>query len=45
MDFMSGNYIRDILLSSDFEGSMAYWNKRGRQAKANFHTTASGEQP
>lgn len=45
MDFMSGNYIRDILLSPDFEGSMAYWNKRWHQAKANFHTTASGEQP
>lgn len=36
MDFMSGNYIRNILLSPDFEGSMAYWNKRWRQAKENF---------
>ncbi|QEI13699.1 carbohydrate ABC transporter substrate-binding protein [Cellvibrio japonicus] len=36
MDFMSGGYIRNILLSPDFEGSMAYWNKRWRQAKENF---------
>lgn len=36
MDFMSGHYIRNILLSPDFEGSMAYWNKRWRQAKENF---------
>lgn len=36
MDFMSGNYIRNILLSPDFEGSMRYWNKRWRQAKENF---------
>lgn len=36
MDFMSGNYIRNILLSPDFDGSMAYWNKRWQQAKANF---------
>lgn len=36
MDFMSGNYIRNILLSPDFDGSMAYWNKRWHQAKANF---------
>lgn len=36
MDFMSGNYIRNILISPDFEGSMVYWNKRWRQAKENF---------
>lgn len=36
MDFMGGNYIRNILLSPDFDGSMAYWNKRWQQAKANF---------
>ncbi len=36
MDFMSGNYIRNILLSPDFDGSMAYWNKRWQQAQANF---------
>lgn len=36
MDFMSGNYIRNILLSPDFDGSMAYWNKRWQQARANF---------
>lgn len=36
MDFMSGNYIRNILISPDFEGSMAYWNKRWRKAKENF---------
>ena len=36
MDFMSGTYIRNIMLSPDFDGSMAYWNKRWRQAKANF---------
>ncbi|QEY17017.1 MULTISPECIES: ABC transporter substrate-binding protein [unclassified Cellvibrio] len=36
MDFMSGNYIRNILLSPDFDGSMAYWNKRWGQAKENF---------
>nr|WP_324257448.1 ABC transporter substrate-binding protein [Cellvibrio fontiphilus] len=37
MDFMSGNYIRNILMSPDFEGSMHYWNKRWRQAKENFN--------
>lgn len=36
IDFMSGNYIRNILLSPDFDGSMAYWNKRWQQAQANF---------
>lgn len=36
MDFMSGNYIRNILLSPDFNGSMTYWNKRWHQAKANL---------
>lgn len=36
MDFMSGTYIRNIMLSPDFDGSMVYWNKRWRQAKANF---------
>lgn len=36
IDFMGGNYIRNILLSPDFDGSMAYWNKRWQQAKANF---------
>lgn len=36
MDFMRGHYIRNIVLSPDFEGSMAYWNKRWRQAKENF---------
>ena len=36
MDFMGGNYIRNILLSPDFEGSMNYWNKKWHQAKENF---------
>lgn len=36
MDFMSGNYIRNILLSPDFDGSMAYWNKRWQQARETF---------
>jgi raffinose/stachyose/melibiose transport system substrate-binding protein len=36
MDFMGGDYIRDIILSPDFEGSMAYWNRRWAQAKANL---------
>ncbi len=36
MDFMSGNYIRNILLSPDFDGSMAYWNKRWQQARDTF---------
>lgn len=36
MDFLGGSYIRDILLSPDFEGSMSYWNRRWRQARANF---------
>jgi len=35
IDFMGGNYVRNILLSPDFEGSMRYWNKRWRQARAN----------
>ncbi|MDR7092119.1 ABC-type glycerol-3-phosphate transport system substrate-binding protein [Cellvibrio fibrivorans] len=43
MDFMSGNYIRNILISPDFDGSMAYWNKRWRQAKENFQATTFGE--
>jgi raffinose/stachyose/melibiose transport system substrate-binding protein len=38
MDYMSGNYIRNILLSPDFAGSMNYWNKRWRQAKENFRS-------
>ncbi|MDQ2077913.1 ABC transporter substrate-binding protein [Marinimicrobium sp. ABcell2] len=33
LDFMSGSYIRDILISPDFEGSMDYWNRRWRQAQ------------
>lgn len=36
MDFMGGDYIRDIILSPDFEGSMIYWNRRWAQAKANL---------
>lgn len=36
MDFMGGNYMRNILLSPDFEGSMNYWNKKWRQANENF---------
>lgn len=36
MDFMGGNYIRNILLSPNFEGSMNYWNKKWNQAKENF---------
>lgn len=35
MDFMSGGYIRDILVSPDFQGSMDYWNRRWRQAQEN----------
>lgn len=37
MDFMSGNYIRNILLSPDFHGSMEYWNKRWRRAKLHLN--------
>jgi ABC-type glycerol-3-phosphate transport system substrate-binding protein len=37
MDFMSGGYIRNILLSPDFDESMIYWNKRWKQAKENFN--------
>lgn len=36
IDFMSGSYIRNILISPDFDGSMAYWNRRWYQAKENF---------
>lgn len=36
MDFMGGNYIRNILLSPDFDGSMSYWDARWKQAQANF---------
>ncbi|WP_075186792.1 ABC transporter substrate-binding protein [Teredinibacter haidensis] len=36
MDFLGGNYIRNILLSPDFDGSMEYLNKRWQQAGSNF---------
>ncbi|MBK8186659.1 MAG: carbohydrate ABC transporter substrate-binding protein [Cellvibrio sp.] len=39
MDFMSGNYIRNILLSPDFNGSMEYWNKRWRRAKSHLNNS------
>lgn len=36
MSFMKGTYIRDILLSPDFEETMNYWNNRWSKAKETF---------
>lgn len=38
MDFMAGKYIRDILISPDFDGSMDYWNRRWSEAGTGFRT-------
>lgn len=35
IDFMRGTYIRDILLSSDFERALRYWNNKWNLALAN----------
>jgi raffinose/stachyose/melibiose transport system substrate-binding protein len=32
IDFMNGNYIRDVMISPDFSGSMRFWNRRWKQS-------------
>lgn len=39
IDFMGGRYIRDILLSSNFEKSMQYWNRQWALALKNNDNT------
>lgn len=36
IDFMQGGYVRDILISSDFEQALQYWDRKWSQAKVNL---------